>query len=46
MSAADKITDSTHPCQITPAELEYLSAVEGTLGEWVGATDEETYRDL
>jgi AbrB family looped-hinge helix DNA binding protein len=32
--------------RITPIDLEYLRAVEGTLGEWAGAADEEAYRDL
>ncbi len=26
-----------------PLDLEYLRAVEGTLGEWAGAADEEAY---
>jgi len=29
-----------------PIDLEYLHAVEGTLGEWAGTADEEAYRGL
>lgn len=32
--------------RVQPMDLEYLRAVEGTLGEWAGAADEEAYRDL
>ena len=32
--------------RVQPLDLEYLRAVEGTLGEWAGAADEEAYRDL
>lgn len=32
--------------RITPIDLEYLRAVEGTLSEWAGAADEEAYREL
>lgn len=32
--------------RITPLDVEYLRAVEGTLSEWAGAADEEAYRDL
>ncbi len=27
-------------------DIEYLSALEGTLSEWAGAADEEAYRGL
>jgi bifunctional DNA-binding transcriptional regulator/antitoxin component of YhaV-PrlF toxin-antitoxin module len=30
--------------RVQPMDLEYLRAVEGTLGEWAGAADEEAYR--
>jgi bifunctional DNA-binding transcriptional regulator/antitoxin component of YhaV-PrlF toxin-antitoxin module len=30
--------------RVLPLDLEYLRAVEGTLGEWAGAADEEAYR--
>ena len=30
--------------RIQPLDLEYLRAVEGTLGEWAGAADEDAYR--
>ena len=30
--------------RVQPLDLEYLRAVEGTLGEWAGAADEEAYR--
>jgi antitoxin PrlF len=32
--------------RVTPIDLEYLRAIEGTLGEWSSAADEEAYRDL
>ena len=32
--------------RVQPLDLEYLRAVEGTLGEWAGAADEEAYRGL
>ena len=32
--------------RVQPMDMEYLRAVEGTLGEWAGAADEEAYRDL
>jgi len=32
--------------RVQPMDMEYLRAVEGTLGEWTGAADEEAYRDL
>jgi bifunctional DNA-binding transcriptional regulator/antitoxin component of YhaV-PrlF toxin-antitoxin module len=32
--------------RVTPLDLEYLRAVEGTLSEWAGPEDEEAYRDL
>lgn len=32
--------------RVQPVDLEYLRAIEGTLGEWAGAADEEAYRDL
>jgi bifunctional DNA-binding transcriptional regulator/antitoxin component of YhaV-PrlF toxin-antitoxin module len=31
--------------RVLPIDLEYLHAVEGTLGEWSSAADEEAYRD-
>lgn len=30
--------------RVQPLDLDYLRAVEGTLGEWAGAADEEAYR--
>lgn len=30
--------------RVQPLDLEYLRAVEGTLGEWAGAADEAAYR--
>ena len=32
--------------RVLPLDLEYLRAVQGTLGEWAGAADEEAYRGL
>ena len=32
--------------RVNPVDIEYLRAVEGTLGEWAGAADEEAYRGL
>jgi AbrB family looped-hinge helix DNA binding protein len=32
--------------RVQPMDLEYLRAVQGTLGEWAGAADEEAYRDF
>ncbi len=32
--------------RVQPVDLEYLHAVEGTLGEWAGTADEQAYRGL
>ncbi len=32
--------------RVQPMDIEYLRAVEGTLGEWSGEADEKAYRDL
>lgn len=32
--------------RVQPLDIEYLRAIEATLGEWAGAADEEAYRDL
>jgi len=32
--------------RVQPMDIEYLRAIEGTLGEWAGPADEEAYRDL
>jgi bifunctional DNA-binding transcriptional regulator/antitoxin component of YhaV-PrlF toxin-antitoxin module len=32
--------------RVQPTDVEYLRALEGTLGEWAGAADDEAYRDL
>lgn len=32
--------------RVQPLDLEYVRALEGTLGEWAGAADEEAYRGL
>lgn len=32
--------------RVTPMDLEYLRALEGTLSEWAGDADEAAYRDL
>jgi AbrB family looped-hinge helix DNA binding protein len=32
--------------RVQPTDVEYLRAVEGTLGEWASPADEEAYRDL
>jgi AbrB family looped-hinge helix DNA binding protein len=32
--------------RVQPRDIEYLSAVEGTLTEWASAADEEAYRGL
>ncbi len=32
--------------RVKPLDLEYLRAVQSTLGEWQSAEDEEAYRDL
>ena len=50
VSAGDLIawdvgTDGTATVRrVQPLDLEYLRAVELTLGEWAGAADEEAYR--
>lgn len=50
VSAGDLIawevgTDGTATVRrVQPLDLEYLRAVEGMLGEWAGAADEEAYR--
>jgi antitoxin PrlF len=50
VSAGDLIawevgTDGTATVRrLQPLDLEYLRAVQGTLGEWAGAADEEAYR--
>lgn len=31
---------------VRPMDMQYLRAVEGSLGEWAGAADEEAYRDI
>ena len=52
VSAGDLIawevgTDGTATVRrVVPLDLEYLRAVQGTLGEWAGAADEEAYRGL
>lgn len=32
--------------RVLPSHLEYLRALEGTLGEWLSEADEEAYREL
>lgn len=32
--------------RLQPLDVDYLRAVEGTLGEWNTAADQEAYRDL
>ena len=32
--------------RVQPIDVEYLRAVEGTLGEWSGAADDEAYGEL
>ncbi len=32
--------------RVQPMDIEYLRALEGTLGEWASAADEEAYREL
>lgn len=32
--------------RLQPLDIDYLRAVEGTLGEWNTASDQEAYRDL
>ena len=32
--------------RVQPLDIEYLRAVEGTLSEWAGESDEEAYREL
>jgi bifunctional DNA-binding transcriptional regulator/antitoxin component of YhaV-PrlF toxin-antitoxin module len=32
--------------RVEPLDMDYLRAVEGTLGEWATAADQEAYRDL
>jgi antitoxin PrlF len=32
--------------RVMPMDVEYLKALEGTLGEWTSAADEAAYRDL
>ena len=33
-------------CRVQPMDIEYLRALEGTLGEWASAADEEAYGEL
>jgi antitoxin PrlF len=33
-------------CKAKPLDLEFLSAVEGTLSEWNSDNDDQAYRDL
>ena len=52
VSAGDLIawevgTDGTATVRrVQPLDMESLRAVQGTLGEWAGAADEEAYRGL
>ncbi len=40
-------TDGTATVRrVKPMDLDYLRAVEGTLGEWAGAADDDAYRRL
>jgi len=40
-------TDGTATVRrVQPLDIEYLRAVEGTLGEWASAADQDAYRDL
>jgi AbrB family looped-hinge helix DNA binding protein len=32
--------------RVQPMDVEYMRAVEGTLSEWTGSADEESYRGL
>jgi len=32
--------------RVQPLDVDYLRAIEGTLGEWNTAADQEAYRDL
>ena len=32
--------------RVQPLDIDYLSAVQGTLGEWAGDADEAAYREL
>lgn len=32
--------------RVQPMDIEYLRAIEATLGEWAGVADEEAYGDL
>ena len=32
--------------RVQPIDIDYLRAVEGTLGEWAGEADEKAYREL
>lgn len=32
--------------RVQPMDIEYMRAVEGTLSEWAGAADEESYGQL
>ncbi|MDX9995949.1 MAG: type II toxin-antitoxin system PrlF family antitoxin [Rhodocyclaceae bacterium] len=32
--------------RVQPLDIEYLRALEGTVGEWAGSADEEAYREL
>jgi antitoxin PrlF len=32
--------------RVQPIDIEYLRAIEGSLGEWAGAADDEAYREL
>lgn len=32
--------------RVQPLDIDYLQALQGTLGEWAGAADEAAYRDL
>ena len=37
---------SVYVRRVVPLDLDYLRALEGTLGEWTSPEDEEAFRDL
>lgn len=40
-------TDGTATVRrVSPLDIEYLRAIEGTLTEWAGSADDEAYRGL
>jgi len=41
-----KLGGSVSVCKVRPLDIDYISALSGTLSEWNSAEDEDAYRDL